>query len=162
MRPVGDSVWELSYRDASGESRLRVRPRLRAVSDGGPVVASTWTFYTVPGYSPQALLGALARAHGNPDSFRLGAPVDSMRLDVALLAVGAARSSDGAFGRTGTGTWVAAKLFFADDEGELYLNLNPPRGEAEFGVKDEEYGATVLREISRLRSDSARKSSSER
>jgi hypothetical protein len=85
-----------------------------------------------------------------------------MRLDVALLAVDAARSSDGAFGRAGTGTWIAAKLFFADDEGELYLNLNPPRGEAEFGVKDNDYGPIVLREISRLRSDSAPKSYNDR
>jgi hypothetical protein len=87
MRPVGDSVWELSYRDASGESLLRVRPHLRAVPDSTPFVASTWTLYTVPSSSPDALLGALARAHGNPSSFKLGAPVDSMRLDVALLAL---------------------------------------------------------------------------
>lgn len=162
MHAVGDSVWELSYRDARGESRLRVRPRILPVPDSIPFVASTWTLYSVSGYSPRALLRALAQAHGIADTASLASPVDSMRLDVALLAVGAARNSKGAFGRAGTGTWIAAKLFFSDDEGEVYLNLNPPRAEVEFGVKDEEYGPVILREIGRLRSSTSRESSNGR
>jgi len=162
MRAVADSVWELSYRDANGESRLRVRPRMRPVPDSVQFVASTWTLYPVQGYSTRALLGALARAHGNPIAFKLGSPVDSMRLDVVLLAVDAMRYADGAFGGAGKGNWIEGKLIFADDEGEVYLNLNPTLGRAEFGVKDAEYGPVVLREISRLRSTTSREPSNDR
>jgi len=162
MRLVGDSVWELSYRTQHGESRLRVRPQIRTVPDSIPFGAATWTLYAVPGYSPRTLLSALATAHETPDTVTLASPRDSLPLDVALLAVNAARNSEGAFGRAGTGSWIAAKLFFADDEGEVYLNLNPARNEAEFGVKDPEYGPVVLRELGRLRSASSRESSNER
>ena len=162
MRRVGDSVWELSYRTQHGESRLRVRPQIRTVPDSIPFASATWTLYAVPGYSPRTLLSALATAHGTPDTVILTSPRDSLRLDVSLLAVDAARNSEGAFGRAGTGSWIAAKLFFADDEGEVYLNLNPARNEAEFGVKDPEYGPVVLRELGRLRSASSRESSNER
>ena len=162
MRLVGDSVWELSYRNEHGESRLRVRAQIRTLPDSIPFGSATWTLYAVPGYSPRPLLSALANAHGTPDTVTLASPRDSIRLDVALLAVNAARNSEGAFGRAGTGSWIAAKLFFADDEGEVYLNLNPAREEAEFGVKDPEYGPAVLRELGRVRSTSPRESSHER
>jgi hypothetical protein len=162
MRAVGDSVWELSYRDADGESRIRLRPRIRVAPDSARFVATNWTLYSVPGYSTRALLGALARAHDNPIAFKLGSPVDSMQLDVVLFAVDAERYPDGAFGGAGKGTWVEAKLVLADDAGEVYLNLNPTRGEAEFAVKDVEYGPVVLREISRLRSTTSRESSNVR
>jgi len=156
MRVVADSVWELRYHDPTGESRIRVRTQVPPMSDSTPFAFGTWTLYRVPGYSPRALLAALAVAHSIPDTVTPGSPADSMRLDVAVLAVNAARSRDGAFGRAGTGTWIVAKLFFADDEGEVYLNLNPSRGEAEFSVKDKDYGPVVLREIGRLRAGSER------
>lgn len=162
MREVSDGLWELTFRDGSDESRLRVRPQLVALPDSLPVAAAVWTLYRVPGYSPRLLLKALAHAHNALDTVVVRPAVDSMRLDVALLAVDAARNSNGAFGRPGTGTWIAAKLFFPDDEGEVYLSISPKTGQAEFGVKDEEYGPVVLRELNRLRSGPSRKSPKER
>jgi hypothetical protein len=162
VRPVGDSVLELAYRSKDGESRLRVRPQIPAVSDSAPIVATSWTLYAVPGYELSALLGALAQAHGNPAMFKIGTPLDSMRLNVALLAVNAARTPDGSFLGSGKGSWTAAKLFFADGDAELLLNMSPSTGEAEFVTKDEEYGPVVLREISRLRFDPVRKTVGER
>jgi hypothetical protein len=45
------------------------------------------------------------------------------------------------------GNWVAAeyKLFFGDDDAELFMNINPERQWVEFAEKDEEYRAHLIR-----------------
>jgi hypothetical protein len=54
------------------------------------------------------------------------------------------------------GTWLAAKLFVADGEGELYFNLSPKTGEAEISIKDSEYGDIVVRELAKVLASPAR------
>jgi hypothetical protein len=84
-----------------------------------------------------------------PDTLTAPPRADSLRVEVALLGVNVARLSEGGF--TGDkGDWITAKLFLADGEAEVYLNLNPRGGRAELAVKDEEYGPLVLRELARV------------
>lgn len=48
------------------------------------------------------------------------------------------------------GTWIAAKVFVAEGEGELYLNLSPETGEGEISIRDPEYGNVVVRELAKV------------
>ena len=42
------------------------------------------------------------------------------------------------------------KVFLADGEGEVFLNLNPKEEIGEFSVKDEEYGSVVVTELAKV------------
>lgn len=48
------------------------------------------------------------------------------------------------------GNWIAAKLFFGGDQGEVFLNLNPALGKAEFSIKDSDYGDYVIGELAKV------------
>ena len=56
----------------------------------------------------------------------------------------------GSFTSTKPGEWIACKVFLADGEAEVYLNINPVIGQGEFTTKDPEYGAVVLRELAKV------------
>jgi hypothetical protein len=56
----------------------------------------------------------------------------------------------GSFTSSKPGDWIALKLFLADGEGEVYLNINPVIGQGEFATKDPEYGEVVLRELAKV------------
>lgn len=150
LRPVGDSVWEAAFGSGTAQSRFRVRPHIKQMSDSSGFAFTSWTLYPVAGSVARPLLTALAKAHNIPDTIGASPRSDSLLVDVALLGINAAQSRDGSFGASNTGDWIAAKLFFADGEAEVYLNLNPQRHRAEFSVKDEEYGALVVRELARI------------
>jgi hypothetical protein len=56
----------------------------------------------------------------------------------------------GTFTSSKPGDWIALKLFLADGEGEVYMNLDPVAGQGEFAAKDPEYAEVVLRELARV------------
>jgi len=45
------------------------------------------------------------------------------------------------------GNWLVTKLFFGDDEGEVFLDLNPMEGAGGFSIKDVEYASVVMTEL---------------
>jgi len=51
------------------------------------------------------------------------------------------------FGPKQTGTWLASKLTFESTAAEVYLSLDETNGIGEFVMKDEEYAADVVREL---------------
>jgi hypothetical protein len=150
LRAVGDSIWEVSFGLAGKQTRFRVRPHIKAKSDSSPFAFTSWTLYPVAGSTAGPLLTALAKAHRTADTVSVPPRADSLLVDVALLGVNTARQRDGGFGASNTGAWIAAKIFLADGEAEVYFNANPRSGDAEFSVKDEEYGPLVLRELARI------------
>jgi hypothetical protein len=42
------------------------------------------------------------------------------------------------------------KLFFGDDQGEVYLNFSPMLNKAEFSIKDPDYGDFVIAELAKV------------
>lgn len=79
------------------------------------------------------------------------------RLDFATAILGTSLSREsgdntigGSFTSTKPGDWIAFKLFLADGEGEVYLNINPVADHGEFTCKDPEYGEVVLRELAKV------------
>ncbi|MGY5776828.1 hypothetical protein [Rhizobium sp. LEGMi135b] len=69
--------------------------------------------------------------------------------DIAFLGPPTMRFSGGGFGG-GPGDWYATKLFLAEGAAEVYFNFNLKSGEAEFSMKDEDYGNIVLSELSKV------------
>jgi hypothetical protein len=60
------------------------------------------------------------------------------------------RSSSGSFSHNPGGNWIATKIFLAGDQAEVYLNLNPELHQAEFSIKDADYGDAVLAELAKV------------
>ena len=105
---------------------------------------------------PRALLNALAVAHGLKQVPPSGPHVNVLRLDAALFGTHLARGNitrdviAGEFTFARPGSWTVLKLFFGDDEAELFLALDPASGRADLLVKDPDYGEPLLRELGRI------------
>jgi len=62
------------------------------------------------------------------------------------------QTAGGGFGTMPPGNWTAIKIFLGegDQEGEVFLNLNPKIGKGQFSMKDPEYGDLVLAELAKV------------
>jgi len=58
----------------------------------------------------------------------------------------------GGFSEKPRGSWTAMKIFLeaGDQEGEVFLNLNPELGKGEFSIKDEDYGDFVVAQLAKV------------
>jgi hypothetical protein len=78
------------------------------------------------------------------------------RLPAALAVLGTQQSRSaagpiaGSFISDPPGHWTAMKLFLADGEGEVFLNINAKDGVGEFSIKDEEYADIVIAELAKV------------
>ena len=59
------------------------------------------------------------------------------------------QASDGGFFANPPGNWTPMKIFIGDgdQEGEVFLNLNPVLRKGQFSIKDPDSGDTVLRQL---------------
>ncbi len=48
------------------------------------------------------------------------------------------------------GHWSMVKLFFGNDDAELFLNLNPVIRKGEFSIKDPDYGDYLIAELAKI------------
>ncbi|MGR9203961.1 hypothetical protein ACU8OG_08425 [Rhizobium leguminosarum] len=73
----------------------------------------------------------------------------TLSFDTVFLGPPTIRSPDGGYGGA-PGDWYTTKLFLGPDQSEVYFNFNLVSGEAEFSIKDEDYGNAVLSELSKV------------
>lgn len=92
----------------------------------------------VPGSDARSFLVALRRALHATHVPKAVRRVKRLSLDVAILGY-----------KPATGL-IRSKLFFRNDTGETYLNLNLKTGFGEFSLKDEEYGDVVIAELAKV------------
>ena len=76
-------------------------------------------------------------------------------VSIAILGVNQSRAPDdgeiaGSFSSNPPGNWTATKLFLADGEGEVFLNINAREGIGEFSIKDEDYAIVVITELAKI------------
>ena len=59
------------------------------------------------------------------------------------------QATDGGFFANPPGNWTPMKIFIGegDQEGEVFLNLNPVLAKGQFSIKDPDYGDIVLRQL---------------
>jgi hypothetical protein len=48
------------------------------------------------------------------------------------------------------GHWTTGKLFLADGDAEVFLNLDSEEGIGEFSIKDEDFADVVIRELAKV------------
>ena len=80
---------------------------------------------------------------------------ERLEFSTAILGTSLSRQSGsdaigGSFTSTKPGGWTVLKLFLADGEAEVYLNINPTLGQGEFATKDPEYGPVVIAEFAKV------------
>lgn len=75
-------------------------------------------------------------------------------LPFAFILIGndMSHASDGGLSTDPRGHWTAMKLFIGHekDDAEVFLNFNTVLHKAEFSIKDEEYGDTLLRYLAKV------------
>jgi hypothetical protein len=79
-----------------------------------------------------------------------GKRVPSVDFDYVILGEDLSRDNNGGLSGDRRGNWMAAKVFLAGGEGEVFMNLNPALGKGEFSIKDSDYGDIVLAELAKV------------
>ena len=147
---AGKRRWLATY-----ESGGRVARFVIELDDPGKPTNAGFTFgrgrfLAESGSDPGTLLATLSKALEAKSTPKKVPRVSNLPFTFALLGDNAPRFSDGSFGRNGAGHWMAMKIFLHDGEGEVYLNLNPVIGKAEFAIKDPDYGDIVMAELAKV------------
>lgn len=96
------------------------------------------------------LLEALGRALGFSGSLPTPAPIHRLEASIVVLGVNQSRDARGGLSSDPRGEWTATKLFVADGEGEVFLDLNPKKHLGEFSLKDQDCARTVITEFARI------------
>ena len=124
-------------------------------ADEAPVAFAAASIVRHPGFDCTDFLRALAPAL----EFKgpLPSPQSVQRLDGSIAVLGSklsrrsAHPEDAAgFTSAPSGPWLSTKLFLADGEGEVFLNLDVPDGLGELSVKDEDYAVIVVTELAKV------------
>lgn len=83
--------------------------------------------------------------------------MNKLSFSAAILGIGMSRYKDdsgsaitGGFTSNPKGDWIVTKIFLADGEAEVYLNINKRLGRGEFSIKDKMYGNQVIEELARV------------
>ena len=113
------------------------------------VKSGTGRFVAEPGSDASALLSELKTALEAKSL-----PVQVRRVNVlpfTFVSFGSSQSqaSDGGFLSKPPGNWTPMKIFIGsgDQEGQVFLNLNPVLAKGQFSIKDPDYGNTVLKQL---------------
>ena len=153
---AGNSDGSARYTAVANDScRFEVLVGAIKPSDGAPFSIKTGAIVRQPGSDCAEFLRALAPTLGFTGAMPTPAPAGRLDASMAILGMNQSRESEnaevaGGFTSDPAGNWLVTKLFLADGEGEVFLNLNPKDGVGEFSVKDEEYGAVVVTESARV------------
>ncbi|HEX8044276.1 hypothetical protein [Rhizobium sp.] len=138
------------YGESENETKFVIEIQAPDEKEGsGPISFSRGAFRHVPGSRPTRFFDQLAKALTANTPRLSNAKLETLQFGIAFLGAATARIPGGGFGG-GKGDWYATKLFLDQDEAEVFFNFNLVSGEAEFSIKDEDYGNTVLSELSKV------------
>ncbi|MFT4181624.1 MAG: hypothetical protein QM636_06860 [Rhizobium sp.] len=137
------------YGEGEDETKFIIEIRGPDDKPSGPISFSRGAFRHVPGSRPTQFFEHLAKALAANAPGAANAKLETLPFGMAFLRAATARLPGGGFGG-GPGNWYATKLFLGEAEAEVYFNFNLVSGEAEFSMKDSDYGNTVLSELSKV------------
>ncbi|GES44910.1 hypothetical protein RsS62_41620 [Rhizobium dioscoreae] len=121
----------------------------RGADVGGPISFSRGAFHHVPGSRPTRFFQQLAKALTAKVSSFSNAKLETLPFGITFLGAATRRLPEGGFGG-GPGDWYATKLFLGEEAAEVYFNFNLKSGDAEFSMKDSDYGNPVISELSKV------------
>jgi hypothetical protein len=167
-------IWLASYEAEGKTARFQIKLTLKPPSGDIPFAMTNGTLYREPGSDSTVLLRDLARVLEAKAVPKGAAKQEKLPFQVAILGQGMSRSDGkrmvigssapdvapgpgegtpsfaGSFSAEPKGSWITTKVFLADGEGEVYLNLDPAGGVGEFSIKDPEYGDIVMKELAKV------------
>jgi hypothetical protein len=122
--------------------------------DGAPFLLGKLALCRRPRSDCTEFLRRVAKQVGFSGPLPHPPPTDAISCSIVILGISQSRAEDAEVGPTffskPSGNWMAGKLFVADGEGEVFLNLNLHDRVGEFSMKDEDYAAIVVRELARI------------
>lgn len=150
--PAGSSrfdaptTWEATYKSTGHVARFRIvfDTAQEARSTAIPLSFGKGKFLAVPASDNIALLAELKKqleAKSMPGGVTR---VQSLPFEYVVLGRNQHRDANSRV------NWITMKLFFGDDAGEVYLNLNPAQGKGEFSIKDSDYGDFVVSQLAKV------------
>jgi hypothetical protein len=149
IAPIASSAaaiqgWMATY--AKGGRLAKFRIELKRASDG----TGEGAFVTEPGSDNSVLIADLKKAleaKHVPSRIRR---LNRLRFTYVVFGVNQSQIEGGGFTSKPAGNWIAVKIFFpvGGDDSEVFLNLNPVSGTAQFSEKDVDYGDDLLARLS--------------
>jgi hypothetical protein len=150
----GPRQWLGSYTSAGRIAKFRIELGPSHSGDGDDkalrVSFGKGRFLSEPGSDASVFLVDLKKALEAKTVPNKVKRVASLPFEFVILGENQSRTPDGGFNAKPPGDWMAMKIFLASGEGEVFLNLNLARDEAEFSIKDVDYGDVVLAELAKV------------
>lgn len=153
---VQEKEWLANYQSTGETAQFRIVLQLKQPSGNSPFTFSKGSIEHIDGSNPQTFLRHLTTALMAEGEIARQPKVDKLPLDIAILGIGMSRAggtgqlAGGGFATHPAGSWIVTKVFLAEGEAEVYLNLDPVSGVGEFSLKDPGYGNVVIQELSRV------------
>jgi hypothetical protein len=148
----GAAQWAATYSAGGKTAKFRVElgATTPAKETGFPMSFGKGRFLSEPGSDASIFLFDLKKAlEARTIPTKVG-KVASLPFEFVILGKEQLRSSDSSFSGNPAGEWVHTKIFLANDEGEVFLNLNPTSNKGEFSIKDVDYGDVVIAELAKV------------
>jgi hypothetical protein len=146
--------WLATYQGQGKTAKFRIElSKARGADDkesrGFDIKSGTGRFVAEPGSDASALLNDLKtalEAKSPPAKVRR---MNALPFTFVSFGSNQSQSSDGGFFAKPPGNWTPMKIFIGegDQEGEIFLNLNPVLAKGQFSIKDPDYGDIVLRQL---------------
>jgi hypothetical protein len=118
-----------------------------------PIAAAEGKFIAVPGSENSVLMEDLSKALEATHPVLTGKRQAELAFDAVVLGENQSLSPNSGYTNNPPGNWKLIKIFLpkdGDDEGEVFLNLNPVLGKGEFSIKDSDYGDYVVGELAKV------------
>ena len=153
--PSADAhLYECTYKARGQTARFRLSYKQTSPIAGEvfPVGSAEGSFLAVSGSENSILLEDLKKALDAKEFPRKVSRIKELPFNAAIIGEAQSRDASGGYSNRPKGDWTLLKLFLpkGGDEGEVFLNLNPVTGKAEFSIKDSDYGNYVLEQLAKV------------
>jgi len=146
--------WLATYQDQGKTARFRIElAKAHSLDDKESrtfdIKSGQGRFIAEAGSDGSALLNALKAALEAKSLPAKIHRVSTLQFTFVSFGNNQSQASEGGFSSTPPGNWTPMKIFIGEgeQEGEVFLNLNPVLAKGQFSIKDADYGDIILRQL---------------
>lgn len=146
-------LYDCTYQARGKTAKFRLQFKIKQSTAGDlPIGWAEGKFIAVEGSDNSALLEDLQKALEAKHAPGKQARTVELPFEAAVLGQKQSRSDSGAYSSAPAGDWMSIKIFLpkGGDDGEVFLDLNPVLGKAEFSIKDSDYGDYLLEQFAKV------------
>jgi hypothetical protein len=150
---AGTHLYECIYQARGQTARFRISYKQTSPIAGElPMGSAEGSFLAVSGSESPVLLEDLKKALDAKEFPRNISRIKELPFNAAILGEQQSRDASGGYSNRPKGDWTLLKLFLpkGGDDGEVFLNINPVIGKAEFSIKDSDYGNYLLEQLAKV------------